>query len=188
MKRLLSAYLNKFVTMAQHGGKMRLDKQYTIAGTQKLLDIPEDLARSISFGEFCMYISGVSDACLNEHWRPQWWCLGRNVEFFDHMGQFENLEETFTLLKEKFGYVPETDPIKHNLGRSSNITRFNASVRVPKPYEMLPRQSLQFKNSGFPLLERFITPDIESVVRERYKEDYGLIKSLSASLPREFPV
>lgn len=153
---------------------MRNDKLRTIRTAHKMLGLPDDIERSISFEEFCAIVAASTDAALNEHWRSQWRFSGTDPAAYDHVGVFEHLDRTFAVLTDKFGYVPETDPVRHTNGSHWNITRHDPALNLDGPHKMLPKQLLKYKASGFPSPEHFITPDLMHVIRKRFAADVTL--------------
>jgi hypothetical protein len=175
LKRLLSAYLNKFVVDADRGNNpvLSIEITRTIRRAQRLAGIGIDLERSISFEEFVRYVGSAHDLDLELHWLPQMLFTGPDLSVFDHVGAFERLDETFALLAERFGYVNETGVDRHIRFPETHVTKYDPRLVVTDPFRMLPRTLKAFAK-GFPQPEEFYTPELADIVRARYAADVDM--------------
>jgi tetratricopeptide (TPR) repeat protein len=172
-RRALSAYLNKFVGRAPRTPQLRADKSAAIRRAQSVLGIAPDQERSISFEEFCHYLANAYDLEMNSHWMPQWRAIGRDPGVYSHLGRFEDLNATFAVLAEKFGYEPETDAARHLGGTKNHKTPHTPDNRIADPHKLLPAE-LDRHRRGYPMPEAFLTPDLQSLLETRFAPDRAL--------------
>ncbi len=160
LKRLVSAYLDKFVKDSNVEGFART----VIYLVQKRLGIALDMERSITFNEFVNYICGEKDFNLNEHWLPQYCSLGPIK--YDYYVQFENLEKEIPYLEKRFNLQIMCDVTPH---------RTNYTLEKKGNLHYSDQCPSFFRSKGlFPRAREFYTLELEQKVRKRYAEDIEL--------------
>jgi len=172
LRRLLSAYLDKFVRKRANPDPYDwLQVLRTIRDAQTVLGLRYDPVRSITFEEFVRHVAAAVDVRCDMHWMPQIHMVGNDLGIYDHVGTVERLEDTLDMLSSRFGYstaesLARTMPSPHN-------TRYSETAALNAPYGALPAELEEFTN-GFPLSELFYTPELRQLVEQRYQADVAL--------------
>ena len=187
LRRLLSAYLDKFVrrrflnrnAQGETGGALSLRAQQvmnTIRWAQEAAGVAPDLLRSITFEEFVRFLARADDAACNMHWMPQARITGTDLSLYHHVGKVERLKETLGLLTERFGYQPETS-LDANLPRAaSHIAKHVTHSALEAPHSALPQELDRFEEN-MPPPDQFYTPELKALVEARFAEDVAIYRA-----------
>jgi hypothetical protein len=172
--RILSAYLNKFVTTpaGEPPGLSRY-KKIAVRMGQQIAGVPDDPTRGIRFAEFVNFLAQADDLDMDPHWIPQTRIIGADLHGYDHIGRFEALGETFDLLEQIFGYTAERESAAHLNGQKNHATRYNAAVAPEAPSLLLPA-ALQRLGGVYPAADLFLTADLREILVRRYAADAAL--------------
>jgi tetratricopeptide (TPR) repeat protein len=179
LKRVLSAYLDKFVRRRKARDRsLRVQQMNSIIrGAQDLAGLPFDPVRSISFTEFVRYLAIADDTEFNMHWMPQSRSVGTDLSIYNHVGKMENLQHTLDLLETRFGFVHEKLNKQHMPVARRHVSKFSDNVELDEPFNRLP-QELDAYEQGLPKPERFFTPELQAILRQRYAADVMLYESI----------
>jgi hypothetical protein len=161
--RLVSAYLDKLVKPVQCGaiGAARSD------------------VLNLSFEDIVEWVYRVPDWAIEKHFRPQITFI-RNVPL-DHIGLFEDLDNTFDLFRARFGVDIQAEVAsKVRSPKRTGYADIEAShsggyvgdktVKELAKFEILPPASC------------FYDSRLEAKVSERFLEDIALIKDVRAKM------
>jgi hypothetical protein len=177
-RRLLSGYLDKFMGRGKRKTRTVKDRNNTIRRAQAMQGIAFDLDRSISFEEFCRFLAVAHDLEMNRHWMPQTRIVGDDLSPYNFVGHMEKLNETFTMLKEKFHYVPQEKAQEHLGGVRNNRRKLSATPAGVPAYRMLPSELWQHRLGSsareYPSASEFLTPDLVRVIEDRFSGDVRL--------------
>jgi predicted negative regulator of RcsB-dependent stress response len=172
LARTLSAYLNYFVLPKEKDAFVTLQLERTIAAAQSTLGIPVDTGRSITFEEFVRHLAQCEDVECDVHWMPQVNMTGADLGRYDHVGTVENLAATLDLLASRFGYV-DAETLDPDMPKADErIMAFNHSLKVERPYRVLPRDLA--KAGELPSPETFFTPELRELLQLRFAADIAL--------------
>lgn len=157
-KRLVSAYLNKFVKPRKPSPIVKdvIKEVYEYSGKEA------DYEKSITFTEFVNYLARTEDYNLNSHWRPQHTFLGQDLFKFDLIGQLENLEAAIKIIEERTG-------LKIKNEKTKNMTNYRVATNNEKFHEQSPQELRLLK--VFPTATQFYTPELKQLVAIKYAED-----------------
>jgi tetratricopeptide (TPR) repeat protein len=177
--RILSAYLDKIVRGRRNEADPYTAMQVarTVREAQAVLGLPDDPLRSISFEEFVRYLATAADVQLDMHWMPQVHMVGTDLSVYDHVGTVERLSETFDLLASRFGYAVGSSLDARLLEEDPHVTRFNSDADLKEPYLAVPDE-LEALEDGVPMPDLFLTPELTSVLQQRYAADVALYASV----------
>jgi len=156
--RLLSGYLNKFVTK----NKLEHFAYDVITDIYNYKNEKLDLDKSITFEEFLRYLSRKKNNSLDYHWKPQYLFLGRTK--FDFIGKIENLKEDFEYLKNKLN-LPYGLPQR-------NTNKYTETPTKPFNTHWSKLTPNQLKNiNQYPRYKEFYNEELIELVRNRYQKD-----------------
>lgn len=175
MRRVLSAYLDKFVRKRQMNGRsLRVQQMvHTIRDAQALAGVPYDLERSISFEEFVRFLAIADDAAFNAHWMPQWRSVGTDLSVYSHVGKVERLKETLELLDARFGFVAEPLTKRHMPQVNRHDATFSETSALNNPHCALPGELDEYED-GLPMPDAFFPPHVRQLLQKRYAADVAL--------------
>ncbi len=181
MKRLVSAYLGKFVKA--HGVSLspgvNYNRNIAIRYGQAHAGIDADLNRSITFEEFVNFLKLAPNAHLDSHWMPQSRIIGKDLSVYDHVGKMEFLDKTWDVLAQRFSYRPETDMSRHLRGDTKHALTYNRQSTIETPQRLTPAVlRAAARSGGFPPPEAFLTPSIRDILAERYADDIRIYNTL----------
>lgn len=172
--RLISAYLDKFVVKPHIRKSLFLPRniKQVIDSVYGAKGLNPDYRKSISFRQFVEYIKSTKDEHLDGHWKPQYLYLG-NIQF-DFIARFENLTEDFEYIKQKLNItklsLPHTNKSKTNKSQGIDaVARSQESCNNKNYSDCCPFELISLKK--LPSYYEFYTPDLISVVRQRYIKD-----------------
>jgi tetratricopeptide (TPR) repeat protein len=171
MRRVLSAYLDKFVR--KRNARDRRQMAETIRRAQEMAGVPYDAERSISFEEFVRFLAVVEDAEFNMHWMPQARSVGMDLSIYNHVGKVERLKETLDLLENRFGLVPELVTTKHMPTANKHVAKFSETSTLQNPHSALPEELATY-DDGLPVPDMFFTAEIKELLQKRYADDVAL--------------
>lgn len=160
--RLVSAYLDKIGRAEQPLMGNALD---VIVGMQERHGQCRDLVRRISFRRFVESTLLVSDAQLDEHWRPQVSFLTDHR--FDFVGRFEDAEAGFAVVNAHLGTELEV-VARNTVGWAKEDPTDGGFF---DRYDSLELQVVRERLGGFPDHSRFYPPDLRELVGQRYAVD-----------------
>lgn len=174
-RRLLSAYLDKFLAKGKKRTGTIRDRNNTVRRAQAMHGIAADPDRSISFEEFCRFLAVAHDLEMNPHWMPQTRVTGEDIHAYSFIGHMEKLNETFELLKNKFNYVPQEKAEEHLAGIPTNVRRLSPTPTGLPAYRMLPAELLRHRHNSpersFPSASDFLTPEMARIIEDRFSAD-----------------
>ncbi len=175
MRRVLSAYLEKFVRKRGMPGPPMREQQMgkTIRGAQALAGVPYDPKRSISFEEFVRYLATVSDEECNSHWMPQSRSVGTDLSLYNHVGKVERLKETLELLQTRFGFVEVTLTRRDMPHLKRHVAKFSETSLLKNPHRALPHELDEFEE-GLPVPDEFFPPHVRELLQLRYAADVAI--------------
>lgn len=155
--RIASAYLDKFV-------RARRLEDFTVAAierTQRLLGLPDDPDRGITFAEFVRYLSETPDRKLDGHWRSQVAIVGALRPGF--VGRFEQLEVDFRELARRTG----VDTDLPTLNRNSYLD--DAPATTAALANLVPSELRAFASLPRPM--DMYDAELTRAVERRYRRD-----------------
>jgi hypothetical protein len=191
--RVVSGYLNKFVTARrkgeainfsskdaleavhrQRGQAVRYDREHAMSwgGHVLKLDSSIDYERGLTVREFVDYLCGASDdMALNPHWRPQHRFIdGLRVDF---LGRVETLAADMAGLCERVGLPAPAMP-------AENRTAYAAPDVEASPEELadaLPETLAAME--ALPRTSQLLPEDLRARLEERYRQDIALYAQLT---------
>jgi hypothetical protein len=164
--RLLSAYIDKFIKIPRD----KPEEKFNINIIAPVIDhiynakgLEPDYNRSINFHQFVEYVCSKKDNQLNEHWKTQSSFLGDNN--FDLIAKLENLSQDFELIEKRINC--KLDIPKSNKAINSNVSVFK---NQKNGYAFLYPNDME-RSLEFPSYEKYYTPYLIELVREKYKKD-----------------
>ena len=166
-KRLVSAYLNKFVKIKKSPPFVK----NVIANVYQYLGREPDYKQSITFSQFINYLARTEDFELNGHWRPQHTFLDLNLVKFDLLGRLENLEQVIQIIEEQTGLKIKNEKTGNKLNYGIIIDQENFHDLYPSEIRLLGK---------FPNADQLYTPELKDLVRIKYEEDHNLFHSCQA--------
>jgi hypothetical protein len=184
-RRLLSAYLGKFMAKGKQKTNTIKDRNNTVRRAHAMMGIPFDPDRSISFEEFCRFLTVAHDLEMNPHWMPQTRIVGDDISVYSYIGHMEKLKETFAVLKGKFDYEPQEKAEEHLGGIRNNVRKLSATPTGQPAYRMLPSELRQYRRGTtvreYPSTSDFLTPEIVSIIEARFAGDVRLRREALAA-------
>jgi len=191
--RVVSGYLNKFVTARrkgeainfsakdaieavhrQRGHAVRYDREHALSwgGHVLKLDGSIDYERGLTFREFVDYLCGEpDDMALNPHWRPQHRFIdGLRVDF---LGRVETLAADMAALCERVGQATPEMP-------AENRTAYAAPGVEASPEELadaLPEALAAM--DALPRTSQLLPDGLRSRLEERYRQDIAVYAQLT---------
>ncbi|HTZ71968.1 MAG TPA: sulfotransferase family 2 domain-containing protein [Acetobacteraceae bacterium] len=177
LRRLLSAYLDRFVREKLHPASPAwAHVSRVIKDAQAIVEQPYDPVRSISFEEFVHYVTSAPDELCDVAWMPQVNFTGRDLGQYDHVGTVERLPDTLDLLESRFGYKIGARP-----GQRTPIP-WDERATLRDAHRALPHELDAFER-GMPMPEQFYTRELKQMARKRYAVDIALYGAVSRGLP-----
>jgi hypothetical protein len=156
--RLVSAYLDKFLqTPTLPWIAKEIDNIYRYNGREP------NCQKSISFRQFVEYLAAAHGQAPNIHWRPQYHFLG--AVQFHFMARFETLAEDFQVIKQ-VAKLPVDLPWRNQTAHKQAFAQAQDWADL-YPAELRGCATL-------PPYQKFYTPDLVEIVRQRYQTDIEL--------------
>ena len=163
--RLASGYLDK---IAKHLQPESFAIE-VIKDVQQHLGLEIDLQKSITFEQFIQYLARKQDCELNDHWKPQDNFVA-GVQF-DFIGQFENLNRTIDILQNNYN-------IRIQKQGSEHATKYQQFAEDISFHTLYPQELRDL--SGMPTAKQIYSPELETIVRQRYAKDIKLYEQTFA--------
>ena len=162
VERILSAYLNKFVTYTYAGAK-RAAEQYA-ALTQAAVE-PN---RLMTFRQFVDFIGTQADADLDNHWRSQISFLSQVIECFDWIVPMNRIDDFIPILERRMAVkLPSEKTLNSNVYRSFGLER--------QMYDCYPDQLRELCNGeSYPDKASLLTPQLTESLTKRFQSDVAL--------------
>ncbi|MGD1855422.1 MAG: sulfotransferase family protein [Leptolyngbyaceae cyanobacterium] len=162
--RLVSAYLNKFVSPVNLETSTSPGKS-VVRNFYAEQQLEANFNRALTFREFIKYLSMRQDKALDGHWQPQ--IIFLNNHKFDYIGRFEKMDEAFDTIQENLN-IKNKLPWANKSNRSKDFKSGN--INSDTCYSTLDRTELR-RLKSFPNYRCFYTPDLVDLVGNRYQDD-----------------
>ena len=173
LERVVSAYLNKFVSARRH-------HPIQVQATQSFMDLIDDSIdpeRSLTFRQFVRLICQQQDHELDKHWRPQTCFLQGQVDSIGWLVPQNQLDRFYPVFESHLG----TEISKTRSGNRTLYKRQEAGVDVTR---LSPRR---LRNLGWhPEKDQFLVPELRERLIVRYEEDLALFKRACESFEAQF--
>ncbi|WP_339115212.1 sulfotransferase family 2 domain-containing protein [Thioclava sp. GXIMD2076] len=162
-RRLLSAYIEKFVVNRMDGANLTYHTGPLIEAVQKAQGLPgPDFARGIRFRDFILHITAQPPETLDPHWRPQYLYLGDH--HWSALYDFDNLAQAVRDLEAMSGIELSQPPVNRS-GSGEGVTHFGAEQLLPAVLDRLPMIDA----------ESFLTEDLKERISQYYARDFALM-------------
>ena len=172
LERIVSAYLNKFVSARRNHRVANIATQ----GYIELVDPEFDPKRFLNFRQFVRLLCHQADAEMDQHWRPQPGFLRDHVDSFDWLVPLTRLEEFLLVLEQWMGI-----PIPREKTRNRTVyTPVNTDEDITK------WQPQRLRNRGFyPDKDSLLTPPLRQALVDRYAADLELWQRVNQDFRRQ---
>lgn len=168
-RRLLSAYIEKFVKNREEHGNVKFHTSTVVWAVQAQQGFSEpDFNRGISFRSFVEQITSMPPEVLDPHWRPQYLYLG--AYDWPHLYTFDMLPQAIAELEMKSGVQLDAPPVNRS-GSGVGAVHPGADTLLPGALDTLPMIAV----------ESYLTPEIDAALRVYYARDYALIDALNTA-------
>ena len=162
--RLLSAYVEKFVTNRLAAGNIHHTRP-VVAAVQAAEGIASpDFDRGISFRQFIGQITSVPPETLDPHWRPQALYLEGIV--YDRLYGFGEINLLVDELERRSGIALPRQPQNVTGSGRSNVIQPGASELLPGQLQALPRLAGT----------SYLDPDLRERIAGYFAADYALLQ------------
>ncbi|WP_330647077.1 sulfotransferase family 2 domain-containing protein (plasmid) [Thioclava litoralis] len=163
LRRLLSAYIEKFVVNRLDAANLRYHTGPVIEAVQKAqgLETP-DYHRGIRFRDFVNHILSQPPEQLDPHWRPQHLYLGAHR--WSALYDFDHLDRAVQDLEQMSGIELKRPPVNRS-GSGVGQAHFGADQLLPEVLDKLPMIEA----------ESFFPDEIRAKIRQYYAQDVALM-------------
>ncbi len=161
--RLLSAYIDKFVS-SPHTGDKALGK--LIGQIRAESNLSPDMNKTVTFRQFVEYEVRKSDMEINIHWRPQICFIGGHK--FNFIAKFENIQNDLNYINSKLGLNFDINFNKNTVGYIKNAAHQNKYFSDCYSDELM---MIKKNCGGFPDYKQFYPPELKELVGRRYACD-----------------
>lgn len=162
--RLVSAFVNKFITLTDHG-TLLIDEfrertaAHLPAPQKSYFGLLDDWYDRFTFHNFVDFLGDCDLSTVDLHWRPQTEFLAGTE--FDFIGRIERLEQDFAVIRERIGVQT---PL-----RLANVTTYRPYAAAPVCVADWPLARL--RQGPVPHYRAFFTPDLVEKVARLYAAD-----------------
>lgn len=168
--RLISCYWDKFVRNRRVPSVLHhtLPVYRFLLGEEEITE--EQIARGLSFRQFCHYINLAPRGAMDPHWAPQ----SRYLETFrwDHLFRIDSIDAFERFVLDRCG----ADLRDVRLGMQ-NVAPRHAETVEAQLAETPPAQLDKYSNLPNAVM---LTPDIEDFIRDYFALDYMLLERCEA--------
>lgn len=158
--RMVSAYLNRFVSNIKFPGAIELTKEYR---ERHNLDLANP--QLLTFTEFVESLVETEDKHLDPHFRSQWFYCEREINYLDWKVTLERIPEFLEVLSQRIG-VEIVDE------KTKNRTKYGEHSIEEKLFDQTPGQLRRL--SSMPTKEALVTEPLREKLINRFAPDVKL--------------